>query len=144
MAELQILTEDQVSRLTGLGKNTLKALRRKGEGPRVTVLSSGRIGYQMRHIREWMDTQSEGPEPQMGRDQQTDAALRVLAAVKKNIVDDDPEGGLQVLRGSSREVSMRLAEATNLLVHLCKLSPQPEAMLAALVEAVTNEKHPGA
>jgi hypothetical protein len=74
----------------------------------------------------------------MGLDAQTAAALRVLAAVKANIIDNDNEGMLTTLRGSSREVSLRLAEATNIIAHLCKLSGQPEATLAALVESVTT------
>lgn len=72
------------------------------------------------------------------RDELTDAALQVLAAVKANVIDNDPEAMLRRLRGSSREVSLRLAEATNLVAHLVKMSDRPEQMLAALIETVTN------
>ncbi|UXA12386.1 helix-turn-helix domain-containing protein [Mycobacterium sp. SMC-8] len=72
------------------------------------------------------------------RDEQTNAALQVLAAVKANVIDNDTEAMLRRLRGSSREVSLRLAEATNLLAHLVKMSERPEQMLAALIETVTN------
>jgi hypothetical protein len=138
VADLALLTEDQAAELLTVSQNTLKRLRRRGTGPRVTVLSDGRIAYRASHLRAWIDQQTEeNTAVSSNRDEQTDAALHVLAGVKAKVIDNDPEAMLKPLRGSAREVSLRLAEATNLIAHLVKLSDRPEQMLAALVETVT-------
>lgn len=134
MSELRVLTEDQVSELTGLGRNTLKAMRRRGEGPTVTVLSTGRIGYQVRHVRSWLDSRAEQPE--LTAADQTDAASAVLDAVDLRLAGDGT-GMVQRLRGSSQLVSLRLLEATEMLAHFARLSDRPTELVEALRARIT-------
>lgn len=58
-ADLIVYSEERTAELLALSQNTLISLRRKGTGPRVTVLSTGRLGYQARHIRQWLDAQTQ-------------------------------------------------------------------------------------
>lgn len=140
ISELRVLTEEQISALTGLSRATFKALRRKGEGPRVTVLSSGRLGYQVRHFREWMDSQAEDrDDASSNRDQRADSELRVLSAVKAHLVDKDPEAVVRALRGSSQQVAQRLAASVDLLAYVLELGGDAQGALAGLVDAVQNE-----
>ena len=74
-ADLVVYTEERTAELLGLSLNTLKSLRRKGTGPQVTVLSTGRIGYQARHIRQWLDTQADWAMPTAER-RATEAEVR--------------------------------------------------------------------
>jgi predicted DNA-binding transcriptional regulator AlpA len=131
IAELQVLTEEQVSAITGLGRNTLKAKRRTGTGPRVTVLSTGRIGYRVRDVREWLDERAETQEADV--DQQTRAALADLDAVKVRNAGGDL---IAAVRNADTPMHIRLLEAIELLAYLVRLSDRPEDMLAALRERV--------
>ena len=88
IAELQVLTEEQVAAITGLGRNTLKAMRRKGIGPRVTVLSTGRIGYRARDVQAWLDERAEVREVDVesfelpSAQDRAEVGLEALAAVE--------------------------------------------------------------
>ncbi|CAN5682005.1 hypothetical protein BH10ACT9_BH10ACT9_18090 [soil metagenome] len=137
MSELRVLTEDQVSELTGLGRNTLKAMRRRGEGPTVTVLSAGRIGYQVRHVRSWLDSRAERPELTVA--DQTDAASAILDAVELRLAEDGT-GMVQGLRGTPQQVYLRALEAVELLAFLARQSDRPAELIAALRERVTAAK----
>ena len=134
--DFQVLSPTITAKRLGIHKNTLRKYTREGIGPEAVTLGPGRIGYLATEVCDWLASQQQ--EARMGHDELEHAALTVLAAVKKKIIDNDPEAMITTLRGSSREVSLRLAEATNIIAHLCKLSGQPEATLAALVESVTK------
>lgn len=66
LEDLRVLTEADTAELLGLHLNTLKRMRRKGTGPRVTVLSpgdKGRLGYQVGDVRRWLESRAE-PQPE--------------------------------------------------------------------------------
>lgn len=130
-------TVGRAAALAGISKRYMEMRIDQGTGPGVTRIGR-RVLIRDDRLRAWIDQQTEeGTDVRSDRDEQTDAALQVLAAVKANVIDGDPEAMLRRLRGSSSEVSLRLAEATNLIAHMCKASGQPEVTLAALVETVT-------
>lgn len=135
-ADERPLTRNEAAHaLGGLSLGTLDKLISSGE--LVATRIGRRVVIQPQHLREFLERKVNAPSTHdVSRHEQTHAALRVLAGVKAVVVDDDPDAMLQALRGSAREVSLRLAEATSLLAHLCRLSGQPEATLAGLVEAV--------
>lgn len=133
----------EFAELFGITEQQACDWRREGIGPDWIRLPGGKaIRYDRTSVDKFIEERRRVPMSHQASaasyDEQTDAALKVLAAVKANVIDNDPEGMLRGLRGSSREVSLRLAEATNLIAHLVKMSPHSEATLAALVETVTN------
>ena len=54
-----VLTEERTAELLGVSLSTLKTKRRRGIGPRVTVLSTGRLGYQAAEVKRWLDEQTQ-------------------------------------------------------------------------------------
>lgn len=132
----------EFARLFGITEQQACDWRRAGIGPDWIRLPGGKsIRYDRASVDKYIEESRRVPMSQPkteGHVEQTTAALQVLAAVKANVIDNDPEAMLRRLRGSSREVSLRLAEATNLLAHLCKASGNLEQSLAALVATVTN------
>lgn len=115
--------------------NTVDRLIASGELT-ATRIGRRRVVIQPHHLREYLDKNVDNKNQEY--EEMTHAALTVLAAVKANVIDNDPEAMITALRGSSRQVSLRLVEATNIIVNLCKMSDQPAAMLAGLVAAVRN------
>ena len=134
-APLVMHTVTEAAAKAGISKRYMEIRIAEGTGPEVTRIGR-RVLVRDDRLDAWLEQLTVGQEAHMDHDEHEHAVLTVLAAVKKNIVDDDPEGMLTTLRGSSREVSLRLAEATNLIAHLCKVSDEPEAMLAGLVESI--------
>jgi hypothetical protein len=128
-------TFDEAAAIAGISKRYLQLRIANGTGPDVTRIGR-RAFVRDDRLAAWLDQLTVGPEAQVEYDELEHAALTVLAAVKANVIDGDPKAMLATLRGSAREVSLRLAEATNIIANLCKMSDQPEAMLAGLVENV--------
>lgn len=132
-AEIPLSRRDAAKALGGVSLATVD--RAISDGELIATRIGRRVLIQPQHIRDFLERNVNN---HTARDEMDHAALTVLAAVKKNVIDNDPEAMLTTLRGSSRQVSLRLAEAANIIAHMCKLSDRPEATLAGLVAAVRN------
>jgi len=59
LVDMKILNFNETAHILGICLRTLKDLRQKGAGPRATILSTGRIGFRVKDIREWLDSRAE-------------------------------------------------------------------------------------
>jgi hypothetical protein len=135
IADLTVLTEERTAELLSVSLNTLKTLRRKGTGPRVTALSTGRLGYRAKDVRAWLDAQVQG-EDDVDAQRQA-AAKTVLAAVKAKRAGD--ARWMLGLKGTPTQLAVRLMEACALLEYVASLSDRPDGFIDALEQRATGD-----
>jgi hypothetical protein len=121
--------------LAGISKRYMELRIAGGTGPDVTRIGR-RVLIRDDRLRAWIDQQTEVEEITVGQDEQELAALAVLRAVEYRLRGDGRAMTRQ-LRGTGREVSVRLCEAVEIIAHLLKHSDRPEQTLAALLQSVS-------
>jgi excisionase family DNA binding protein len=124
----------EAAALAGISKRYMEMLIADGSGPAVTRIGR-RVLIRDDRLREWIDRQTEAEDAAMGQEEQELAALVVLRAVEYRL-QGDGAAMTRTLRGTGREVSLRLLEATEIIAHLLKHSDRPEQVLAALLQSV--------
>jgi hypothetical protein len=143
LADLRVLPLDQTAALLGVHPNTLKNLRRRNAGPRVTVLSDGRIGYRIKDIREWLDSCAENPEVHVTDNGATPTAAQRTAAQRDIIafIDALAHGDLAAADAliPATAANVVALEAAGLVIRALQLAEDPEAAFHALREAVLRE-----
>ncbi len=131
------LSRHETVSMTGLSLRVIDKLIESGELPASKI--GRRVLIQPRHVRELLEKNTR--ETTVNRpDEQELAALTVLRAVEHR-VNHDGEAMVKTLRGTGRQVSLRLCEAVELLAYLVRLSDpsdRPAEMLAALRERVQS------
>jgi predicted DNA-binding transcriptional regulator AlpA len=55
----QVLTELQAAEFCGISKDTLRRRNNRGDGPKRLRLSARRVGYRLRDLRAWLDSNVE-------------------------------------------------------------------------------------
>jgi excisionase family DNA binding protein len=124
----------EAAALAGISKRYMEMLIADGSGPAVTRIGR-RVLIRDDRLREWIDRQTETEDAAMVEDEQERAALAVLRAVEYRM-QGDSEAMTRTLRGTGREVSVRLCEAVEIIAHLLQHSDRPEQILAALLQSV--------
>jgi predicted DNA-binding transcriptional regulator AlpA len=57
---IRVLTRPETIKVLGLSDRTFDRLEAEGDVPTKTRLSTGRIGYRVADIKEWLDRRREG------------------------------------------------------------------------------------
>jgi hypothetical protein len=133
-AAVVMLTIAEATAEAGISKRYMEMRIAAGTGPDITRIGR-RVLIRADRLHAWIDQLTTEPEAQMGRDPQTDAALRVLSAVKARH-DGDSETALKTLRGSPSNLSVRLMEAVELIHHLLRGTGDLEGALVELIDTV--------
>jgi hypothetical protein len=137
VADLALLTEEQAGELLTLHPNTLKRQRRKGTGPKVTVLSDGRIAYRAKHLREWIEERTEVREADMESfelppaEERAEVGLETLPA-EEAIRHRDFDKLNEILLGSRHPAKRHAIEAMVLCAFLINRDEDPERLVAEL------------
>lgn len=126
--------------LLGISQQQACDWRREGVGPSWIRLPGGKaIRYDRASVDRFLEERRQVP---MSKDDPSDeqelAALTVLQAVQHRI-NNDGEAMVKTLRGTGRQVSLRLCEATEIIAHLLKHSDRPEQALTALRQSVSED-----
>jgi predicted DNA-binding transcriptional regulator AlpA len=56
----QVVSEQDAAKFCGCSRDTIRRRVMAGDGPPVIRLSTHRIGYRIRDLREWLDANIEG------------------------------------------------------------------------------------
>jgi hypothetical protein len=140
VADLTVLTEEHVAEILTIGINTLKSLRRKGIGPRVTVLSTGRLGYRAKDVREWLDARAETQE--IAVNHPAEAASTIADEAKNYLrcqMNRDPIGWAKTVNASRYPVKMHFAALCNALARLAEQADDPEQFLDLIAEVIRRD-----
>lgn len=130
----EYLSAEQLSDLYGIPGSTWRYWASIGTGP-PSLKIGRRRKWRRSDVEKWI---AAGGESLPGDTEQTTAALAVLAAVERRIDGDGGDAITAELRGTGREVSLRLMEAVELIAHMVRLSDRPDEMLSALRQLAAN------
>lgn len=120
-----------------LGISVSKVDKDTASGQLIATKIGRRTVYQPRHLRAYLEAQTREVADVNRSDELELAALTVLQAVQHRM-DGEATAMTHTLRGTGREVSLRLCEAVEILAYLVRLSDRPAEMLAALRERVNT------
>lgn len=128
----------EFAELLGISQQQACDWRREGIGPDWIRLPGGKaIRYDRASVNQFLEERRRVPMSKTEPNELELAALSVLQAVQHR-VDGDGTAMTDTLRGTGREVSVRLCEAVELLAYLVRLSDRPAEMLAALRQRVNT------
>ncbi|OBI62931.1 hypothetical protein A5667_00080 [Mycolicibacterium fortuitum] len=122
--------------LLGISQQQACDWRREGMGPDWIRLPGGKaIRYDRSSVNQFLEERRRVPMSTNPSNEQELAALAVLRAVEHRM-QGDGEAMVKALRGTQRQVSLRLCEATEIIAHLLKHSDRPAQVLDALRQSV--------
>jgi len=129
------LTRVEAAEQLGISLSLLDKLTANGQ--LIPTKIGRRTVYQQQHLRAYLESQAKPREARSVtyRDEQQIAALTVLRAVEQRM-HGDGDAMVRTLRGTGRQVSVRLLEATEIIAHLLEHSDRREQALAALLQSV--------
>lgn len=129
------LTRVEAAEQLGISLSLLDKLTATGQ--LIPTKIGRRTVYQQQHLRAYLESQAQPREAKTVShpDEQQIAALTVLRAVEHRM-QGEADAMVRTLRGTGRQVSVRLLEATEIIAHLLKHSDRPEQALAALLQSV--------
>ena len=128
-----MLSVADAASVAGISKRTMDSRIALGTGPEVTRINR-RVLIRDDRLRAWIDEQTGG-DAVPPSDEQTDAALTVIRALEHR-TRGDGTAMTNALRGTGRQVSLRLCEAVEILHHLVALSGRPDEVVESLRELV--------
>ena len=141
LEDLRVISEAETAALLGVHINTLKRMRGKGIGPKVTYLNNmRRLGYRPVDIRRYLDDRAQIREAEMNPEtpppaERAEVGLETIAAAEA-IRHRDFDKLNTILMGSKHAAKLHAIEALVLCAYLIDRDPDPDALIAELRERV--------
>jgi predicted DNA-binding transcriptional regulator AlpA len=124
----------EFAKRANLSQRQVRYMIADGTSPRVIQLTKQRIGFREKDIGAWLDARERtGVERKDVLSAAEDNSLRNIESMLRG----DPRAVTRLLNDSAVPMRANYAALLDIAVYLFRLSPDPEAGLAALRERVT-------